>query len=424
MRGPFTPGEKRTIQAYGKAEAELVQEYTKSHTPEEVAAFNKLSLRYVFNPDLYRESHALIGQHGLDARRDADIKTHEEAQRIRERANARPNSVPESAGSGAAPGAAFLNSMFENDPEIRRCLELGGGTPDDCAHTGVKQMGSSAEAAVKKMLGENASAGRARNGVILVGSYRSRTGPTGLMLTSDGKAELRKCGTLVDESHAYEIRRSGAGIEVVIASVPQPILLSLSPNGMLSGSGSITVKGQIVSGYRQTYYGCPAGTAAMNCRPTQQTVYAPSVQRCMLGQLVSRSEPAPMQRPAAAAHLMDDLLDTGRQEPVTYGLRFAGSYASSTGLRITFENRFATLDCGKAHVNVPYTIENTPAGFVIRVQNPAGPIVLGVAPDNTLRGSGSTTVNGRLISSFHGDEVRYRQHSETCSIGTFMVSTN
>jgi hypothetical protein len=121
---------------------------------------------------------------------------------------------------------------------------------------------------------------------------------------------------------------------------------------------------------------------------------------------------------------MKDLLDTGRQEPVTSGLRFAGSYASSTGLRITFANRFATLDCGKAHINAPYTVENTPTGFVIRVQNAAGPIVLRVAPDNTLRGSGSTTVNGRLISSFHGDEVRYLPHSETCSIGTFIGSTN
>lgn len=53
----------------------------------------------------------------------------------------------------------------------------------------------------------------------------------------------------------------------------------------------------------------------------------------------------------------------------------------------------------RANVNAAYAVENTSAGFVVRVQNPGAPFVLGAAADNTLRGSGSTTVNGRLIST-------------------------
>ena len=45
--------------------------------------------------------------------------------------------------------------------------------------------------------------------------------------------------------------------------------------------------------------------------------------------------------------------------------------------------------------------------------------MLGVAPDNTLRGSGSTSVNGKLVSSIRGDNVSFTPHSESCSVGTF-----
>lgn len=67
----------------------------------------------------------------------------------------------------------------------------------------------------------------------------------------------------------------------------------------------------------------------------------------------------------------------------------------------------------------PYMVDNTPEGFVVRVQNSGGAFLLGIARDNTLRGSGSTAVNGQLVSSIHGDNVSFTPHSETCGIGTF-----
>jgi hypothetical protein len=70
-------------------------------------------------------------------------------------------------------------------------------------------------------------------------------------------------------------------------------------------------------------------------------------------------------------------------------------------------------------VNVPYTVDNTASGFVIHVQNGGGPFLLGVAPDNTLRGSGSATVNGRLVSAVNGENVSFTPHSESCNVGTF-----
>jgi hypothetical protein len=54
----------------------------------------------------------------------------------------------------------------------------------------------------------------------------------------------------------------------------------------------------------------------------------------------------------------------------------------------------------------------------VHIQNSGGPFTLTVGADNTLHGSGSTAVNGRLVSGMSGDDVAFTPHSETCAIGT------
>jgi hypothetical protein len=88
-------------------------------------------------------------------------------------------------------------------------------------------------------------------------------------------------------------------------------------------------------------------------------------------------------------------------------------------MQLAFDNGYVTLDCGKAHVNAPYTVENTASGFVVHVQNGGGAFLLAVAPDTTLRGSGSTIVSGKLVSSIQGENVSFAPHAESCSVGSF-----
>ena len=58
--------------------------------------------------------------------------------------------------------------------------------------------------------------------------------------------------------------------------------------------------------------------------------------------------------------------------------------------------------------------------FRISISNPGGPFTLTLAPDNTLRGSGSTTVNGRIFASMdNSGNVSFRPVSATCSVNTF-----
>jgi hypothetical protein len=55
----------------------------------------------------------------------------------------------------------------------------------------------------------------------------------------------------------------------------------------------------------------------------------------------------------------------------------------------------------------------------VHVKNSGGPFDLVVSSDNTLRGSGSTTINGRLVTGMDGDNVTFAPHAETCQLATY-----
>lgn len=99
-----------------------------------------------------------------------------------------------------------------------------------------------------------------------------------------------------------------------------------------------------------------------------------------------------------------------------------GKYGGGN-LLLDFNGNSLVLDCGQAHVRQPYAVENTSNALLVHVQNSAGPFTLAVQPDNSLRGTGSTTVNGRLVTGMNGDNVTFAPHNETCDVGTFRPKT-
>src|SRR5260370_625581 len=105
------------------------------------------------------------------------------------------------------------------------------------------------------------------------------------------------------------------------------------------------------------------------------------------------------------------------------GLRMIGQYASPSGPLLDFGRAAVTIDCGQAHVKQPYTAGNGPNQFLIPLAHSGGPFPLAVSSDNTLRGSGNTTVNGRLVTGMRGDDVTYVPRSERCDLGAFRPST-
>jgi hypothetical protein len=410
--GPFTPGELRLMTDYAKAQYDVTQSFTKTHTPDEIKRFNRLEGNYSLNNALTWIKQ-LEGQQAADTYRGAESSLAQTYQQ--HEAQLQQQMKQDNGQSGG-----LLDSMFGGggggplDAKQKRCLELGG-TYDQCAGALMGAMSALGSLLTLGASNDSADAPPPLSGVVLVGSYHSRIDLAELGLGWDGDATLQKCGTLVDADHAYTLRKSGATTQIVVDNEPAPIVLTMRPDGSLSGPGSISVKGQIVSGYHNQY-SCVNG----QCSTSSTPIYSPSMQRCTLSLLAPQPAPPPPPKPTGLVGQLTDMLGDGDPKATIYGLRVTGPYAGPNGMLLSFDNGNVTLDCGHAHVNSPYTVDNTGAGFVIHVQNAGGAFLLGVSPDNTLRGSGSTIVNGKLVSSVNGKVVNFTPHSETCNVGTFM----
>lgn len=408
---PFTPGEQKLLTDYAAALYQLKQDFTKSHSAEELKRFNQLESDHSF--DARGWITQLEGQQAADTYKGAEsslaqtYQQHEaQLQQQMKQDNGQTGSLADSLFGGGGGGPLDANQ--------KRCLELGG-TYDHCAGAMMGALSAMASVLTLGASNANASAPPPLSGVVLVGTFHSRTDLPELALSWDGRAILQKCGTLVDSDHTYTLRKSGLTTQIVVDNEPEPIVLTLRPDGSLSGPGSISVKGEIITGYNTTtkqvmVNGASAAAQGYSCNgpcstTTSVPVFAPSMQRCTLSLLASHPPPPPPPKPTG---LVADLIgDAADPVQAIYGFRVTGPYASSNGLQLSFDNRYVTLDCGKAHINAPYTVDNTSTGFVIRVQNGGGAFPLAVAPDNTLRGTGSTTVNGKLVSAVNGKIVNF-----------------
>jgi hypothetical protein len=425
VRGPYTPGEQRVIAAYSLAAYQMSQDYAKTHTPDEAKAFERLHGQYEMNSDFYQDwSKRLIGQQTAAAYKGAEAGLAASHQRFEDQIQ-----------RDMAPMKPKTNAQgLSNDPTAvttRRCLELGG---DTTACMGKGFMGGILSMAGMDSGTMESITGPGRAGIVLSGLYHSPSALAAIDFNADSAA-IQNCGKLVADGHNYTLHKGPNSLEILIQNEPRPIQLSMRSDGSLAGPGSVDVKGLIIIGYHtvtSTLMINGARAAPDQCNgpcqtSTQVPDYAPKIERCTIASL---APPPPAPRASASASQGEGGIFgalTGMMgtiaPPSEPGLRAIGKYSSPSGLLLDFGGDAVTLDCGQAHVKARYTVENTPARFVIDVQNSGGPFTLAVAPDNTLRGSGAATVNGRLVSGMNGDSVAYTPHSETCNVGNFAPKT-
>jgi hypothetical protein len=423
-RANFTPDEQRIYAAYWTAGDQITKDYNKAHTPEEAKAFDTLQFNYTLN-NANTWIKGLIGPqtatayNGATSEMAARQKAHVDSiNRANEEAKA-------AATSSSGPGKLW------NDPTAvatRRCAELGG-TTGGCA---TKSFGQG----LMSMIGADQITDAIQSdqtvGVYLSGNYRNPATTAQLSFTL-GTVQLLGCGKLVGDSRAYNLQRTPSGLRVAVANEPAQIILALRPDGSLLGPGAVDVKGHVITGYSsQTTtlvhqdgseaYGCNG--AYGSCRTTTSTpIYAPAMARCNVATLAA---PAPQHLQTGAAADDGSMVGglTGFMTSVVSvadpGLRMNGKFLSPSGLILDFEGDAVTLDCGQAHIKAPYTVQNLPGEFHISVNNPGGPFVLTLAPDNTLHGAASTTVNGRLLINLDANSNPvFRPVSATCSVNTF-----
>jgi len=424
--GPFTAEEQKLFDAYRLAAYQLQQEYEKTHTKAEVEAFGHLEGKYEFDSEFYKDwSSRLIGPQSA-----ATYKQTERELGARQKAHIDAvNRANEEAKKAATAGPGGLS----NDPTAvatRRCLELGGAS--------VACLGKGLGAGLMGMIGFGAKTmdaltGSGVAGVVLSGLYKSPA-TTATLGFGPGNVTINGCGKLVSEGHGYVIeKRPGAPYRITVANEPAPIQLAQRPGGLV-GPGPVDVKGSIIVGYHtvsHTLYvnGAPAAAQGYSCNgpcSTSESVpdYAPKIERCVIGGLqapppVRAAAPPPPSKAESEGLLgmLTSVIDTGEGAwPSIPGLRMSGSYEGR--MLAEFTPASVVLDCGEAHARLPYTVEETADGFMVHVDNASGgPFNLAVAPDGSLRGAGSTAVNGRLVTGMQGDDVTFRPHSETCEVG-------
>jgi hypothetical protein len=424
VRGPYTPDEQKMWTAYRGAAAQMSLDYAKSHTADEAKAFERLHGQYemdeTFNATWQK---SLIGPQATAAYNGAvnSLAAGQRAQVAQEQEQYQRDV--------AAQRAAV--SGTSNDPTsvaTRRCLELGGD-PTACLGKGLTS-GILDLFTGGTGLGDLTGPGRA--GVVLSGIYHTQGATTSINFTKNS-AGIDRCGDLEEVGSLYTIRKSPAGTQIILQSEPRPITLSMRSDGVLVGPALVDVTGQVITGYHTvttTQMINGARAAPNQCSGPCQTIsrvpdYAPKTVRCSIASFAPPSPAPPAAATPADTGIMGALTSMmGTVAPVSEpGVRMAGQYSSSSGLLLDFGGDAVIVDCGQAHVKALYTVENTPTQFLIQVQNSGGPFILTVSPDNSLRGSGSTTINGRLVSGMNGDNVTFAPHSETCAIGAFAAKT-
>jgi hypothetical protein len=435
-RGPYTADEQRLIGAYSLAAYQMSQDYAKTHTPDEAKAFERLHGQYE------DWSHRLIGPQSAAAYKN--METESGARQQKHYDQEMTDYKRDHAAQQAADKQIFGNkSGLSDDPTAvatRRCLELGGSS--------LGCVGKGMGAGFMDMIGFGGDTlggltGPGSAGVVLSGVYRNPA-TTGSLSFQESGVSIDGCGKLVSDSHGYAIeKRPGGAVVVTVANEPRPIVLTMRPDaGGLSGPGPVDVKGNIIIGYHtvtHTMYvnGAPAAGQGYYCNgpcSTSESVpdYAPKIERCTIGQLaLPPGSLTPKPAPAAAAPaedsgllgiftgLADTLSPGGAPQP---GLRMTGKFSSGM-LLLDFTLGTVTLDCGQAHVRQPYRVENTPDRLLVHVENAGGPFTLAVAPDNTLHGNGSTTVQGKLVTGMNGDNVAFAPHAESCEVGALRPKT-
>jgi hypothetical protein len=422
QRGSFTPGESKMWNAYRNAAYYISQDYAKTHTPAEAQAFERLHGYYTLNGAFYDDwSKRLIGPQSAAAYKNAEADLAAAGER---RYNQAMQQYKEDRAAQQAADRQFSGGpgLLSDDPTAvtaRRCLELGG-TKGAC-------MGKGLTAGFMDLIGlgdlQESLSGPGSAGVILKGLYKNPATVTTLNFDAN-VVSLDGCGNLASDSRNYSIEKTSGFVRITVSNEPKPIVLTMRPDGGLTGPGLIDVKGRIIVGYfTQTRYenGVATGTTSI-------PDYRPAMGRCVIGSLVAPPNPKPVPASAQSANdssllgTLTGALNTFAPDSGEVGLRMTGKYGGG-GLLLDFSDNSLVLDCGQAHVRQSYTVENTSHALIINVQNSGGPFTLALQPDNSLRGTGSTSVNGRLVTGMNGDNVTFAPHSETCDVVTFRPKT-
>ena len=300
----------------------------------------------------------------------------------------------------------------------RRCIELGG-TTGQCMTTGIGA-GLTSLAGISPGALTNTSAA----GPVMFGSYKAASGLT--FTFSDGGVDISGCGKMVQGSHGVAMQPSGGTLALKISNQPQALQMILGADGKLVGPAAQDITGQKIIGY---FVETNLKTGASTRNPS----YGPDTEHCNVGTLLPGAATIPDEGMVAdlggALSMIGSVLGTSSpsDEPkvvkIAPGPRMVGTFASAGGLKIQFDDGYAVIDCAQAHVKVQYSVAYPAGSMRVTVQNGGSPLALTLGANGALSGSGTTTVNGKLMTALNanGDPI-LTPTSASCPVGTLTAA--
>jgi hypothetical protein len=259
---------------------------------------------------------------------------------------------------------------------------------------------------------------------VIYGSYKAANGLT--FAFSDSGVDISGCGKVVQGGHSITMQPSGGTLVLKVENQPQTLLMTLGADGKLTGPAAQEITGQKIIGYFvETNLRTGASTRTPN--------YGPDTERCSVGTLLPGAPTMPDQGMVAdvggAISAIGAALGTAPQsaEPevikIAPGPRMVGTFASAGGLKIVFNDANAVIDCAQAHVKAQYSVTYAAGAIRVTVKNGGSPLTLTMGANGALVGSGTTTVNGKLMTalSANGDPV-LAPTSASCAVGTLTAA--
>lgn len=389
----------------------------------------------------------------IKAEFDRIIKADIDRRQARQQAN--QNTIPvQPSSSEVKPGS---------QAELRRCVE-SGRSMRNCFSEGMTS-------GFDRLTGMSNFKDIPKPGFRMTGDYSTSTGFR-LIFQPD---QVTMICHAVPAKRLYSVEITETQALVKIQNDSKQVVLSLLPNGTLSGSGPIHVVGQVAAGTRTQQTSGPTTQRATRTRQlspgeeryypnatkngqvwtvqedTTEFVYGPTGTTtvtdyvaksadCNLG-VLNADGPTPLppdlENPmgllttifSGAGTLMkggskEDALKTmlNLDHPIPPGLRMGGTYAGTSGFSLAFHPESVTLSCGAAHRALEYSIQRTAAQTVLQIQDKTNPVSLVVKPDGSLIGQGTVQVNGRVIVGTTESEdpdkmFIYAPRVERCEVG-------
>jgi hypothetical protein len=338
---------------------------------------------------------------------------------------------------------------------MRRCIS-SGRLPASC--TGNQLLGAFA-GMLSSVLGSDTKTAAPSAGPDMSGVYQ---GAGNWRLDFIDGGVLVNCSGLSPNQESYRLNLAGAHPELIIATRPKPLVLTVRADGTIVGPpGPVTIDGVVAGGY--TPGTSTPGHSQTSTYNTTERMNNNQVQPAGSGQtisnagggfsdvttthsntsnvggsstpgytnFVSRRATCPAINLAnkggtGIQTMQTDLLksmfsDGDKGAPTPAGIRMHGIYANaSTGFSAQFFPESVILGCGPDVARAyPYTVEAEGTHAVIKVAAPDHPLTLAMNADNSLDpgATGPYLVHGRIVTGQNqNDDFTFAPMEKSCNL--------